>query len=371
MSKVRSVRGRRARSLILWAIAVVLGIHGGLMCWTTFASPYLEDKEFEERYAAYSKRWRQAHAKGRETMVIVGSSRLEWGLYARIVEETIASRASAAPMVHNFGFSGAGPLIDWAIVRRLIASPVPPDRVVIEINPIFYHTRDGAAYETPRLVREKIFPCERKSLDRLGWRQVNAAHWSDECVPAWSRGRANIVWWSLRKKLTADERRGDHPPPDDWGDANLNVPTPDPASRAILTKRSKDAYCECLQNLEVEATTRAAMDDVLALCRAKGIRVAFFIMPESDAFREWYVLKSHAAIDGLLRHLAAGQDAAFFDARLWFPDPAIYYDSHHLLDDGARRFSRRFADECLVSWIAEQSRTNSGPFQTTSFPRSK
>jgi hypothetical protein len=361
---------------VFWMTLVVLALHGGLTLWAFVQEPFCDDKEFQDRFEVYRARWTSAQTDGRKMVVVVGSSRIEWGVRAQLVEHLLAAAidsaaGDAAPLVHNFGFAGAGPLRDWAIVRRLLASSAPPDYLVLEINPMFCGSRDGAPFETPRLVREKLLPVERRQLVRLGWKQGDPSKWSfDDLCPNWHRARAELLERIPSKSLVL--RKPAPPRVDAWGDSTVVGASVWPKTGRQYTELAHKEYFDALQNLAIDPTALAVLDDIVATCRAKGVPLALLIMPESDYFRAWYGECAHKAVSDALDHFRGQQNVACFDARTWLPDLSEYFDSHHLLNDGARTFSRRFADECLVPWMrgAAPSPGGRAPFQTTSFPRS-
>ncbi len=340
---------RRAMASSIWAICILVSFHCSVTCWLSIKHPYLDDEEFDQRFGTYRQRWRLATEEGRKAVVIVGSSRLEWGLSARLAEQEMSRGLRSSPIVHNFGFAGSGPLFDWAVVHRLLESSAPPHLVVVEINPMYCGTDKGVPYETTRLSRIKLLPSERRGLVKFGWKHFHTSTLLDEFVPMWVRCRGELLsGTAIGKRPSKDDDRA---PPDQWGDSNFHVPTPDASGRTILTKMAKDNYYEGLQNLEIPATVERALDDLVATCRTRGIRVLFIVMPESEEFRKWYGSKTRERIDELFCRLTCDGFASYYNASEWLPDQNLYYDTHHLLEAGSRMFSQRLAMQCLAPWV--------------------
>ncbi len=361
MPQAKSIHGQRTRRAILWTALAAIVLHVALTCWALVAAPLFDDTEYHDRFESYRTRWLSAKSAGRTTIAVVGSSRIEWGLRAGSIEETLAQTPSA-PMLHNFGFTAAGPMFNWTVVRRLLASPAPPDCVVVEINPMIFRSLNGLPYETIRLADHKLVADERRALDRLGWKRKITSHWWNDLSPSWIRSRAEIFGRVQFKCQSAGPR-------DAWGDSHFVVDTNSAEKRERYLKNAKDEYFDALQNFQLDPTALAAMDDLLAVCRAKGVRVALLLMPEADSFREWHSAKTRQTIAEMLEHVGAGRTTACFDARTWLPEQTHFFDSHHLIDDGAQRFSRRLASECLMPWLADSPNPDPSRFQTTSRAR--
>ncbi len=371
MSKGERIRSRRGRGAVLWTALTVLALNGGLVCWARLRAPFADDMDFQLRYSSYQSRRTATRTANRQTIAFVGSSRFEWGIRARIVEETLANRFEEPPLVHNFGFAGAGPLLNWAVCRRLAETPAAPDLAIVEINPVYFGSRNGVPLEMERLATEKLFPSERRRLVDFGWPHRDPwPSWND-FEPRWRRDRAehfarvHVAERRPRKSVVQTTRC------DEWGD-NSGLVLPEDLveeKRARYRTIAKDQYFDALQIFKVHPIALAATDALVALCRAKGTRVAFILMPEADEFRDWYTAKTHTSLDGLIRHLRDELAVPVYDARTWFPPVSEYLDSHHLLEAGAGQLSRRIADEWLAPLLRDESPDAAGPFRTTSFPR--
>jgi len=75
-------------------------------------------------------------------------------------------------------------------------------------------------------------------------------------------------------------------------------------------------------------------------------------MPEAKPFRDLYSAAAREALATLLRQLQAKWSLRVVDARDWVDD-AGFWDTHHLLDVGARTFTDRFGREILRPALLE------------------
>ncbi len=218
--------------------------------------------------------------------MLIGSSRVELGLRAKNIEGWLDAHSASPPIVHNLGLSGAGPLIEWTVVRRLLLADQPPDGLVIEINPMFCSAIDGISYDMQRVLNlEKLIDDERTELRRLGWNWT-----SGELVraltPAWFRDRSA----ALARIGVHPSRSVDSEPwtngRDAWGDWTMVLEDRGAVHRHKKTLAAKRDYYERLQTLEINPVTHRLYDDMLARCRARNVAVTLLLMPEADRFRE-------------------------------------------------------------------------------------
>jgi hypothetical protein len=362
----KSAARRRAWIALCSTAAAAFLLHAALAYWTSRELPYGDDLHFQKRIDDYRRRLHAARAEGRGAIVVVGSSRVEWGFRARTAQRCLAERLPYAPVVQNFGAVKAGPIQNWAIVRRITSLSALPRAVVVEINPTFCGADAGRPYESARLSQEVLIEAERRQLERIGWTRVSE-HLAniDRLSPVWLSCRGPLL-----ERLRPQSQDRLLAPPlfdyDEFGDS-LNPVATSPEveqNRKERTLFSKKEYEPRLQTLAIHPEVVKVFDDLIATCHSRGIALAFLMMPEADEFRAWYGPGTHAAIAGLLDHLRERGAPRVFDAREWVADQVMHYDGSHLLLEGAEVFSERFAAECLMPWIEELSRER--PFQTSS-----
>jgi hypothetical protein len=122
-------------------------------------------------------------------------------------------------------------------------------------------------------------------------------------------------------------------------------------TRARLVSNAKREYFHALQNFRVHEKADRAMREFLDTCKANDLPVIVYLMPEGDEFRSWYKEGTEEAIEKYLAILKHDYDLDIVDARKWLEE-RCFFDSHHLLQPGAHRFSVRFSQEYLKPWLA-------------------
>src|SRR5262249_11267053 len=95
-----------------------------------------------------------------------------------------------------------------------------------------------------------------------------------------------------------------------------------------------------------------AMREFLDTCKANDLPVLVYLMPEGDEFRTWYKEGTEEAIEKYLAVLKHDYNLEIVDARRWLEE-RCFFDSQHLLQPGAHRFSIRFSKEYLKPWLAD------------------
>jgi hypothetical protein len=153
-------------------------------------------------------------------------------------------------------------------------------------------------------------------------------HWKPDWLPGTKR--LDFEWTGL------DERG--------W----LRYPTdtiPE-AERRTRIAEAGQSYRNQLAHFRIGATSDRALRDIAARCRRDGIRLAFYLMPEGPAFASWYPPGVRDAFYAYAERLSKETGAALFDSSAGFAE-GEFADSHHLLPGGARRFSRKLAEEHL------------------------
>jgi hypothetical protein len=298
----------------------------------------LRDPEVESKLRRLCAR--RAEAPGRPLVVILGSSRTAYGLDAARL-----SRDSGAT-VFNFGIMGSGPLMDLVTLRRLLDAGVRPDLLYVEIMPPLLADQDLS-------LEEKLLEVSRLRLDEV---LVLCRH-SDH------RLRLLRHWCQARMLLSGPNRAGLHSRM--TGDDPLTAPglldvhgwrarrggIDEKARRegAELARHQYDGACAIPA---VAPGSRRALEALLALCRREGIAVRLLLMPEGKGFRDLYTAPARQAIRAFLAQFRARWGVAVVDARAWVED-AGFWDTHHLLAEGACCFTARFQRESLNGALAE------------------
>jgi hypothetical protein len=82
------------------------------------------------------------------------------------------------------------------------------------------------------------------------------------------------------------------------------------------------------------------------LCRERQIPAVLLIAPEDSRFRSWYGPGVEERIQAFYAGLGVEFATPVVDARRWCPDED-FLDPHHLLPEGAKRFTLRLGKDVL------------------------
>jgi hypothetical protein len=247
-----------------------------------------------------------------------------------------------SPLVYNFGQTGAGPLQINLTLQRILADGVKPTFVLVEIFPAAL-LNDGPAEDLlktwgPRLNRGDIERLSPYSADRaVLWRT-----WASNRARSWYTLRFIVMnhwqpnWLPLNQRI---DHQWNLMTPRGW----MPMPSISPEVRSDSIAKARADFEPKLMNFKVGAASDRALRDVAAICRERGIRLAFFITAEGPEFQSWYAPQSRRAIAESLVRLSAELSVPIFDCSDGF-DESEFADSHHMLPAGAARFSKRLAE---------------------------
>jgi hypothetical protein len=325
----------------------VLLAHVGLNVALDTVAPQLRDPEYGHRVKRLAAIDRTRG--GRPLVVALGSSRTQMGFSPA---DLGPGDGPAAPVAYNMGQAGAGPLLQLLNLHRLLAAGVRPTAVLVEVLPPAL-AKDGPAERAllphvPRLGSAdlgRLAPyCDDPAVLRREWAKVRVAPWHSLRFLLMSHALPGFLPWNRRVDFQwrmLDEHGWSAYPFD---------PVPDDV-RDRGTAAARKSYEETLADFRVTPLMDRALRDVIRLCRAEGIRVGLYLLPEGPTFRGWYPPRTRAAVGEYLGGLSREYGVPVFDASDWLPDEGMFADSHHLLKPGARAFSRRFGAECLRPWL--------------------
>jgi len=281
---------------------------------------------------------RRAEAPDRPLVVVLGSSRVAYGLDAASL-----SRGQAADArVFNFGISGSGPFLNLVNLRWLLREGIRPDLLYVEVLLPLLTDSNGPLeekmVEVSRLRLEEVLKLRRYYCDR--WRLLNG----------WCLARALPCY---RHRAWLHKDLGTETPPDAYGwRSQASVTDKFHREMSGLAQRQYGAHCTAAT---LAAGPLRALEDLLALCRREHIPVRLLLMPEGKPFRDLYAPPTRQAISACLEGLRARWGVGVVDAREWVED-AGFSDSHHLLAHGARCFTRRFGREAVAPALRELRR---------------
>lgn len=344
----RPVLRRRARLAVAAGIIAFLASQFVLNFFIEVWEPCVRYPEFGYRLAGLRRLL--AAEPGRPLFLALGSSRTEMGFRPEVLP-SYRTVGGVEPLVFNFGISGSGPLRQLLHLRRLLASGIRPDWIVLEISPFMLAAPDGGL---GRLPNEAV-----SCLDLGILTELSPVTWT--FFQTWLAHRLTPVH-SDRKGLLC--RYGPHfclmeafsthgifcVCPDCFGWLAWADADPTPERRRPWLARISQTYSG-----EVSDACDRILHRLLALCREQGISVALCLMPEGKDFRRRYVPSTLAALDAYLACLAREWRVPLIDARSWVAD-ADFIDGHHLLQRGARGFTERLGRELIGPLVAGKLR---------------
>jgi hypothetical protein len=343
-------RGKRA---IGWCLVVFACSQLALGAYLHWLRPELRDPVYGSRI--HSLREQLAAHPGRSLLLFLGSSRAMNGVAPAALPEL-----PEAPFVYNFAISGSGPVRVHLTFRRLLAEGVRPKWVVIETWPPMWP--EAGAFD------------EKQSLmqDDLGWRDVPVLSRYlpgklNLCTRAAQGGLAPLVCYRSRLMYAAAQSL--LPRQMAWQVANelKNWQTPDgsgwiPVLNEPETPQAKQREVEhgqamlypLLNPLRIHPSSDHALRDLLADCKAHGIRTLLLLMPEHSQCRRWYPPQAHALVHAYLDEVSREYQAPVIDTRDWLSDDG-FSDFCHMARLAAAPYSERFGREVLRPWLAGES----------------
>lgn len=343
----RRARARRAVASLVWAWFVAMVAFNLLL---HEVRPEWNNPRLAAQHQQLRREIRDAGIS--RVAVILGSSRCLMGLSPAAM--TGPTGATGAVIV-NYSSAGAGPYRHLLALHRLLESGLRPDAVLIEILPIHL---DVASKDAPE-VELAHGPAEFSRSDFF----VYGPYWR---TPFGSAG----TWAGARLRIASDQRirllartapllldreqikKNRTDPPEQLGWSPFIKPDMTEDERTRRFAAAEKEYREVLHRFAINPDIARVYRDLIERCRAEGIAVAFFFMPESPRFRKWTSAETKQATMAFVHQLAAEFSTAIFDTTDWVDREADFADGHHLLEHGAVPFSERFGRECLGPWLA-------------------
>ena len=330
-------RVRKLRRCLLWILAGIALSQLVLGTAVERCLPGVRDPEFQAKLERLRARRREA--PDRPLVLVIGSSRSLHGLDA-------GSLGKDRPaVVFNFGIGGSGPAQNLLTLCRLLDAGIRPDLVYLELLP-------ALLADSKVLLEEKLLDGARLRLGEV--RRLRRYYRSPQrLLNGWWLGRLLPCYRhqaELRDVLIAATPSNGIRELDGHGWARR----PGPISaqfRRDLTGLAHDQYRAACAAQTLAAGPVRAVEDTLDLCRRRGIPVRLLLMPEGKGFRALYSPASQQALAGLLNRLTV----PVVDARDWVEETG-FWDTHHLLAEGARCFTDRFGREALAPALDELGR---------------
>ena len=337
-----SDRRRRARRAVVGGVVIfaVLQLGYGL-----FAEVYprARDPLYGDKLVKLRRRLRDAD--GGKCVVMLGSSRTGMAFHAAVVERQLGRDRVTA---FNFGVPSAGPVTQLLYFKRLLRDGVAPDLLLVEVLPsLLAPNAAGLAQESGLLFADRLTFSECATVARFGF-PADAVHarWVRTVIlPAyWLRFQTmtRLLPSSLPWHVRFDWSRG----ADDDGFGRAASQVIDAPTRAKAVEQARREYAPILADYTPGGPAVAALEELLALCRERGVAVRLVLMPEAAGFRDYFPAPGYARLLTLLHALEIQYDAPLVNAREWLPDDA-FSDGHHTFVAGADTFTERLTRDAI------------------------
>lgn len=335
-------RTRHARRAIAWTVAAFAAAQLGLSVALERFKPEWRDPEYGHRLRDF-----QASPRPATLVAILGSSRVQMGL------DPTAFDLPAGVGAYNFAQSGSGPVQELLTLKRLLGDGVRPDFLLVEVLPPALSTRSPVNRVTPsgrydwRDLGHLAGYAEPGHALEAGWLRTRVAPWSDARSVLISRARGGFLLpTSARRDFLWKQTR-----PGGWMPYFFESVEDDRRENGL--RQAYQEYAGCLTDFAVYPAARRAYGELLDISAGHGIRVAFFVMPESPRFRSWSTPATRAAVRCYLDELSAASGNPVADLSAWGLPEGDFADGHHLLRHAARATSRRFASEHVTPWVTK------------------
>jgi len=315
--------------------------------WTSGRDPF-----YGTKVARLKDRLRQT--PDARVVVMIGGSRTGDGLRAAPFEADLARQLGQPLVIFNFGMPGAGPPSQLLQLQRLLADGIKPDLLLVEIVTPLLDDRLGG--DPKRLAVERLsyrdlqqlrnYPMDTHSV-RQGWREARAVPWYAQ--------RFNILSMVLPTMLPLHLRQDGYVRCDGCGWAAPAVTQPAPEIRERLREVSMRGYGPILKTFLLGPTASQAFRLILDECRRHHIKTALVLMPEGPYFRDAYPDQAWQQINPFVEQVCKEYQTPLINARCWM-DEDSFFDSHHLIADGAARFTERLGREFIVPLLRDEAK---------------
>jgi hypothetical protein len=335
---------RRARAAVLTGLSAF----ALLMAATYFVErrlPQLIDPVYHGRLQ-YLRKQRAADPAHTPTVVLLGSSRTFQGVDAVRLSGCLSAESGRPVAVANWGIPGGGFVTDLLTWRRLRRDGVHPDLLLIEVMPALF--MDGSTQQ----LDERAMPASR--LDGFDLRVLS--RYRAGTRPGLERdvalasasplyGRRFALTRALAPRLlpSADENNNPYVWPVNVSFHPYNWPA---ATRAKALDRARENWAGSLTHFQPGRCE--ALRELLTSCLADGVRPVLLVTPEGPAYRSWYAPETWPTIQAWLDEIHREYGVEVINAREWLDKEEDFADSHHLLPQGAERFSERLGREYML-----------------------
>jgi hypothetical protein len=280
-------------------------------------------------------------------LLVLGGSRTAVGFRPDMVIDAW-SRKGRPPAVFNFSRIAGSPMTSLLYLRRLLARGILPDWLLLEVWPPFFSADNFLAAEDERLDPRRLEGVDWQALERHASSNADLRRgWYRDLLLPWYFHRSIFVGyfapsWRGPKGIFDDDVWSGLDP-FGWREIGALSHARYPAQLARFRRR----WAPIFASFRPGAAEDARIREVLELCRARGVAVSLFRMPESSDLRSSYSSAANRSFDEYVERLATEFGAEAIDARDWSPDED-FGDAFHLTASGAAAFAHRFAAETTL-----------------------
>jgi hypothetical protein len=346
---------RCARADLLSGLAAFLCLQLGLAVaierwWSVLRDPY---------YAYRAERLARRVRTGPDrplTVIMLGSSHVQDGLKANELETELARSLGRPVVAFNFGIPGAGPVTNLLNWTRLRAAGIRPDLLLVEVGPFLLTGRDQIPVDAHFLHADRLWLRELRALKPYHFPIAELRRDWLQSWPVPGHAHRFAILSRLIPELLPGHLRLDwarHIDDSGWQEPVHTTITPE--LRRHRLEQALEAFAGLVREGCMGGPSCQALRDLLDLCRNGGIPVALVWMPEARDFRGWYAPPKRAQLQAFLDRLAHEYSVRLIDAREWMSDEN-FSDGHHLLPDGAARFTARLGQDVLLPMLAGDHR---------------
>jgi hypothetical protein len=329
-------RRRVARAEAIWAFVGIVVIWAGFVVLAEVKYPWWYDREYEVRHDLLNER--VAEHPERPLLAVVGSSRIGTAFCPSELPP-IYDAEGRQVLPFNYSHHGSGPRLNLMQMHRLLRAGTVPTWLVIEIVPAHMRYEAISSGLASAADIPELMPYENKP----------------KLLLEFARLRLNIVYKyrtsflrTFASPFATKAGEGDDIFLGPLGDdAILSRPGAHPeAKKQQQFELIKGMYAGQMKQLEFDPQLVDATRGLLELCRERNIPAALLIAPEDSRFRSWYGEGVEEKIQSLYHGLGDEFGVPVIDARGWCPDED-FLDPHHLMPEGAKRFTLRLGREVL------------------------
>jgi hypothetical protein len=308
--------------------------------------PEWRDPEYGHRLRA-AKRW-QRERPDRPLVLVLGSSRAQMGVSPATMD---FPDEPGSPLVYNFGYRRADPILVWLQLERLLDDGLRPRAVLVMVSDDEIRSvepPDGVVrHWASRFSIADLGRLESYAIEPTAFRQRG--------------GTRQNPWVARRPALVTDLpdgwRGGDPIHTGAWERMDRYGFSPFPTK--IITPATRAAVMDSLRQFHTTLTDTElpppiavrVYQDLIARCRTAGVAIAACWAPDSPSGRAVYTPQARATRAIRARALTDALGIPIFPT----PDELTdddFADGYHLCASGARKYSRWLADSHLKPWLA-------------------